>query len=186
MKVTKKVKKRNQFRAVKSKRLVPAIECLNLSQELLDWYQAAAPIDVYVPCHGDDLWLYNPLELVKRQEGYRWIFGDRESVIEDWDKRWVVIGGHSGDPVIAHVDQSETPISMAIHGIGVWAPQLVAPSLSAFLDALLKWLDVVSKYDELITGPDDALLPGVIADFRASLSSVLDEQCIDNLLSFIE
>ena len=89
-----------------------------LTDDLYAWYLVSAPLDVEIPLVGNPLDLFDPLRLLERQLGYRWVnIGDE--FISDWNLNWVVIASIGGDPLIAHVDQENTPISMDFHGCGV-------------------------------------------------------------------
>lgn len=174
-----------QFGPITPKQLKSVINNLSLSSELLDWYQVAAPLNVYIPWHGDELLLYSPLELVEYQEGYRWEVGHRGEIHPSWHAEWIVIGDTSGDPIVAHIDQEGTPISMAIHGIGKWELQRVASSLATFLKSLSVWVQIAGRYNKQITGEDGALLPNVVNELKVELSTMLTQEQVDNFLSFI-
>lgn len=102
----------------------------------------SAPCGALIPWYGNDLYLRDPLALVAGQEGYRWRGRERGALDPGWDARWLVIGDHGGDPVIAHTDAPGTPISLAAHGTGSWALYRVAPSLAAYLAAVAIWIEV--------------------------------------------
>lgn len=164
--------------------LAPVGSTLALSPELLDWYQAAAPANVHIPWHGNNLQLFNPLELVNWQIGYRWAVGEK-TIHESWDENWIVIGDIGGDPIIAHVDQPATPISMSVHGVGFWKLQRVAPSLAVFLEVLAAWLGIVGDFagdPSLDTGE---LRPEVIDALKHVLSGKISQDEATNWLDFI-
>ena len=174
-----------QFSTIESKQLEQVTGSLFLSPELLDWYLTAAPINLYIPWHGDELLLYSPLELTTCQEGYRWETGHMGKLHPYWNANWVVIGDIGADPIIAHTDKEGTSISIAIHGIGKWEPQVVALSLPTFLDVLSAWVQIAGRYRGEISGEDGALLPSVISELRTALSTLLTQEHADNFLSFI-
>ena len=51
--------------------------------------------------------------------------------LEGWKSNWLVIGIETmlGDPVFADLDHPRLPVYTALHGMGVWHPELLAESL---------------------------------------------------------
>jgi hypothetical protein len=181
-----RVEKAGEFLCLDTTQLQEVIDILPLSGELLDWYRNAAPIDLYIPWHGNDLFLYDPRKLVEYQQGYRWRLGNREKTDYGWQQNWVVIGDIGGDPIIADISEEETPIYFALHGASAWQPKIIAPSLRLFLSALIIWLNIVKKYENSITEEDGSLLRRVKSDMEFQLSSILSRSQIENLMYFLE
>lgn len=160
---------------------------LPLSQELRLWYQTAAPQDISIPWTVEWLYLYSPNSLVVCQDGYRWPREQRDQLLDGWNPNWIVIGDASANPVIAHVDQSHTPISMDYHGMGEWTPKRIAPSLASFLHILAIWVDIsIGKYKGEIRNEDGEMHSQAISDVDAALTSVLDNEYKSNFLFFTE
>lgn len=160
---------------------------LPLSQELKSWYQWANPQNVRIPWSTGRLLLYSLNSLVVSQDGYRWLKGQREQLLDGWNSTWVVIGDVDADPVIAHVDQPQTPISMAFHGMGEWTLHTIAPSLDAYLNAITVWIDVsLCKYRGRIEDEDGAMLRQVVNDLSKNLEGVLNNECRTNFLLYLE
>lgn len=181
--------RRGKFVVYTEDEVINANPGIAFTPELIAWYTTAAPIDPLIETFGDELWLYNPLNIRINQAGYRWIPDESgETMIENidlWDRNWLVIGEIGGDPIIAHIDQAGTPISIAKHGMGDWQPQIVAKDLGAFLDLLSFWMhyfllegqDFNSLYDE-----DNYLLPDVAPRLVEKLSEFNDEKYVDNIM----
>ena len=57
----------------------------------------------------------------------------------DWKASWLAIAREkaSGDPIFVDTGHQEFPVFTAIHGVGMWEPLPVAPSLRAFSEALI-------------------------------------------------
>jgi hypothetical protein len=149
------------------------------SPELEELWSLAAPRVVSVPFAPEDLHLYAPETIADVQAGY---------LGESWRPEWLVIGDIGGDPVIADTEQSGTPISFAIHGLGEWRPAKVAPTPAAFLSGLAAWLRVLHQFDgERLDEDDDfAVKPGFDEALREALGLVLPPDCVDALMTYIE
>jgi hypothetical protein len=175
------------FRPVRNEELASTVNQIPLSTDLLKWYEIGAPMDVEIPWSAETLKLCSPLSLVELQEGYRWNVGDRGRIADGWSDSWVVIGDCISDPIIAHTDKIETPISMAVHGKGYWDPLSVAPSLAVFLSVLKTWVDVcLVNYSGTYLDDDDCeMLPEVRRDLEQGFSRLLDDERRKNLWLFI-
>ena len=149
-----------------------------LTQELVEFWTSATPIDVEVPFPPEVLHLFSPPALASGQVGYD---GDT------WDRSWVVIGDVSGDPVIAHTTRSGTPVMVALHGIGSWTPMTVAPNPAGFLQAIAAWLRVLGRFDgeNLDEHADFETKPGFNDELRRELSAVLGHDHVQALLKYI-
>ena len=119
---------------------------LAISPELVTWYSHAAPLDFKIDWSVEWLNLSSPDNLMDYQLGYRYkvLKDGKTAESERWNPNWVVIGDRSSDPIIADVMKEETPISMAVHGVGYWSPDIIAPNLAAFLDTLTVWLELTN------------------------------------------
>ncbi len=172
-----------RFAAIPAEALVAVTQHLPLSAELLAWYALAAPRDAAIPRDPEELILYDPQTLVARQEGYRWAVGRRDTIDPAWDARWLVIGDYGSDPVIAHTDRAGTPIAMAAHGRGAWAPFLVAPSLATYLQAVAVWVAVRAiDFRDAIYGADDVIKPAYRSALDERLAPVLADEYRRNWL----
>jgi hypothetical protein len=171
---------------VSPEELASTAQQISLSTDLLKWYEISAPMEVEIPWTAETLKLYSPLSLVDHQEGYRWEVGNRDRIADGWSDGWVVIGDCISDPIIAHTDKAETPISMAVHGRGHWEPLSVAPSLAVFLSVLKTWVDVcLEKYSGAFLDDDSEMLPEVRSDLEQEFSRLLDDERRKNLWLFI-
>lgn len=149
-----------------------------LTQELVEFWSSATPIDVEVPFPPGFLHLFNPSTLAGAQVGYD---GDT------WDRSWVVIGDVSGDPVITDTTRLGTPVMLALHGIGSWSPMTVAPDPAGFLRAIAAWLRVLGRFDgeNLDEHADFEMKPGFNEELRRELSRVLEHDHVQALLKYI-
>ena len=137
----------------------PAPGPLGVSAELAQWF-SLVELPVVVPWYGDGLELHSHEGLADAQLGYRASVDGTPT--PDWKGHWVVIGNVSADPVIADVSEPSTPILCAVHGIGAWSPEPLAPSVRDFARALAVWLAVVGdtrphETDELRPEVADAI-----------------------------
>jgi hypothetical protein len=161
-----------------------------LSPELITWYACAAPMsDVYIPQVGNDLRISGISELVQAQQGYRWvqwpITAERKPG-NDWPENWVVVADEGADPVLADTAIEGTPVLRDMHGMGRWAPWLLAPSLVAYLEAQARWIEICliesgtlsSSWQSSPWDEDGQLTAEIERPLRASLSAILPENCI--------
>jgi hypothetical protein len=125
------------------------------------------------------LHLYDPAQLAERSAGY---FG------ESWSSDWLVIGDVGGDPVIADTALPGTPISLAMHGAGIWRPMTVAPTPASFLAAVAAWLRVLLAYDgeHLDAKNDFCVKPGFYQALTEHLRAVLPDDCVRALIEYLE
>jgi len=166
-----------RFAAIEAATLAGVAQRLPLSVDLRAWYATAAPLDVALPFFPEGPILYDPRELLARQEGYRWRAGQRETIADAWDAAWLVVGDYGSDPIIARTDLAGTPIAMAAHGQGQWSPFLVAPSLAAYLHALAVWVGVrVLDFGDAIFSDDDVLRPDYLAALDERLTPMLADE----------
>ena len=150
-----------------------------LSSELASLYETHAPTRCVLEFSPEELTLYAPRALSERQHGYR---------TGDWHDSWLVIGDSSSDPVIADTAQEGTPIAFAIHGMGEWRPQWIAPSLPSFLDALSEWVAVLyGQFDgEMLDEDRDfEVKTGFMDAVRSALAASLPTECVAEWLDYI-
>jgi hypothetical protein len=160
---------------------------LPVSDELITHFRLFSTSDIRVPWSVEDLTLYSSNTLVSHQIGYRYLDGDEPgTVIQEWDAKWVVIADKGADPVIAHSDQAGTPISMAVHGVGYWKPEIIAPSLSVFLQMISIWVDIgIVRYGGEVFDEQSHFLPEVAADLRTALSKIIDDVLLANFFEYL-
>ncbi|RZM83434.1 hypothetical protein C3B51_07365 [Pseudoalteromonas rubra] len=86
----------------------------------------------------------------------------------DWQDSWVVIGTDTevGDPFFVDISELSLPVYTAMHGNEYWEPELVATSLTSFLE-LLSYLHGLSEQNCPQITPDES----TISDFN-KLSSI--------------
>ncbi|QDV16220.1 hypothetical protein Pan153_08410 [Gimesia panareensis] len=159
-------------------------DTLPLTDVMCDWYSQAAPCEFEMPWAVEMLILFAPADLLEGQAGYRWLGQTGGDVIEDWNPDWVVMGECSGDPIIADTRISETPILMAMHGMGVWEPLLIAPGLSDFLLLLSAWLQSFEEFEGSIQDDNYEIRADFLQAFQARLKGIIPESNLENLLSF--
>ncbi len=149
-----------------------------LTEELVEFWSTATPVDVEVPFPPESLHLFNPPAVASGQVGYD---GDT------WNPSWVVIGDAGGDPVIADTTRIGTPVMLAVHGMGSWTPTTVAPTPVAFLRAIAAWLQVLGRFDgeRLDESNDFDVKPGFDDELTRELSIVLGHEHVQALLGYI-
>jgi hypothetical protein len=56
----------------------------------------------------------------------------------DWQEGWVVIGYETGcgDPIFIDLNEGGLPVYTAMHGCGVWSPQVLSESYCDFIKVL--------------------------------------------------
>jgi hypothetical protein len=149
---------------------------LPLSSDLVQWYMYKAPQTFWF-WFGNQLYLYDPHTLRSMQVGYRWDEDETEFDEGEWSPNWVVIGDLGADPIIAHIDEPGTPISMDMHGNGEWSPTIIAPDLQSFLMGLSIWLDVfLIRWEGEYEDEDCGILPEVLEEFNREIRTVLAEE----------
>ena len=149
---------------------------ITLSPDLLHWYERMAPLTFWF-WWANQFYLHDPRTLRGALVGYRWDEDELEFEEGDWSPDWVLIGEWGADPVIAHVDEPGTPVSMAMHGIGEWDLKRVAPDLASFLTGMSVWLEVFfvrwkGKYE----AEDCRTLPQVLEELNGEIRTVLAEE----------
>jgi len=85
--------------------------------------------------------LFKGDEIVSRQVGYSITSdGKKLSGLEDgdWKPSWLAIGYEIalGDPLFIDVELPSSPVMTAMHGEGVWAPEIIASNLEGFFSIL--------------------------------------------------
>ncbi len=141
-------------------------------------------MDFYVPSSGNDLYFPDPTTLDDYQSGYRWSDADEKTIDPLWNADWIVIADVGADAVIAHVDQAETPISFALHGMGEWEPRPIAPSLAIFLNVITEWIKLIGNQyaaRSFIT-EDGELDAQALSEIRTFLAQILSEEHRENFL----
>lgn len=140
---------------------------------------------------GNNLRLWPPAELVEAQLGYRWgCLLDEGERFEEWEDDWVVIADIGADAIIAHVGLPGTPVFFSPHGEGEWSLSPLAPSLAAYLEALARWIEIAligtgaaHERNQFVAAGriwdnDASYLPPIVAALRASLGSLVGEECL--------
>jgi hypothetical protein len=150
-----------------------------LSRELISFWAEATPVQVSVPFGPDQLDLLPPEAVANGHAGY---------LGESWHAEWVLVGSIAGDPVIADVGRSGTPIMLAIHGTGSWRPATVAPSPQAFLAAVGAWLRVLYRFDgeRIDEDRDFEVKPGFDDALSEELRGLLADEFVDALITYID
>lgn len=173
------------FDPVPANDLVSIEQDIKLSRELRLAYEVGAPtgqIPAFV--QFTELWAAN--ELAARQVGYA---TNADGTPEpEWQSGWIVIGGEDGDPLIAHVDLPGTPVSIALHGQGNWAPAMIAPSLGDLYALLAGWSSLITEDfdgERLDETADFAIKAGFWEAFDAKLGAVADQSCLDAFRSYL-
>jgi hypothetical protein len=152
---------------------------VRLNRDLRVLWTLAAPVSVVVPFSPERLVLYPPQDLARRQIGY---------IGEGWNPSWIVIGDSSADPVIADTSRENTPILLAIHGVGAWEPSMVAPDPCVFMEAVAAWLEVLRQFDgnTLDESRNFEVKPGVYEALEERLARIMPDHCADAMVRYIQ
>jgi hypothetical protein len=182
----KKINHNAQFSTYTKEELVLAMGDLILSDELYQWYKISSPLNVNIRWTANNLVLFDPLTLQSKQLGYRWnsISMERES---EWQESWLNIASIGDDPVIAHIDQKGTPISMDYCEMGTWKPQLISDSLVNFLDFLSEWCNLIQEYKGVhkMFDDDSLFLPDVLSKLKTITEKSVGDSLSKNLMQFL-
>jgi hypothetical protein len=86
--------------------------------------------------------LFTPQTLEKDQLGYSVGVEGEDLVTGEanmWQRSWVVIGNDEemGDPFFVDASEDGYPVYTAMHGMGEWDPDQIAPSFDTFMELLL-------------------------------------------------
>ena len=183
----KLIKAAARFSSVSESQIKSYVGNLPLSSEIIEWFAIAAPIASELDWTANELVLFSPNSLARNQVGYRWIGEINGMRDEKWLESWVVIGAIGGDPVIAHMDSPETPISMAFSGMGDWTPLLVAASLASFLSFLSEWCKLIGSYNGVPNMFDDdfVLTPSALSMIERIIEQELGIDHQQNMLAFM-
>ncbi|NVJ61555.1 MAG: hypothetical protein HWE27_14260 [Gammaproteobacteria bacterium] len=114
----------------------------------------------------------------------KYISGSSEG---DWQKTWVVIATDTevGDPIFVDTSKSSLPVYTAMHGVGEWDAELVATSLSSFLE-ILSYLYQLTKQEFALIEPNERTItnPKELAAIESKLIEISGEK--DYWQNFIE
>ena len=82
------------------------------------------------------VWLIGAHDLIDAQAGYALI--PRENTkIADWPKNYIVVATCLADPFCIDVQQENSPVYYAMHGMDEWDFEEAFPSFISFLKALM-------------------------------------------------
>ena len=143
-----KLRKKDQDPVNPSNWLVPASES-DLAAVTARWrlpsvyieflrYFSPLRVNIVTRKYYQGLLLYGASDLIARQFGYSFNPVEGEP-IDDWPLHYVVIANHAGDPVVLDLSQAsdgDAPVLTAMHGVGTWDFDEVAPTFLKFLRRL--------------------------------------------------
>jgi hypothetical protein len=119
--------------------------------------------------------------LEKVQMGCKWINGDGGRTInQDWNENYVVFMDDSGGgkPIVALTDIENTPIFASYRPV---APFQIADSLTEFLSALAKLIEVVyGEFNIFDISDDDGVSPSFVARLDVEIAPILGERNYQN------
>jgi hypothetical protein len=81
---------------------------------------------------------------LKEQVGFS--VDENNQKLDGWNSNWIVIGTDNlvGDPIFVDTSVEYNPVYTAIHGQGIWTPELIATSPAAFVHSV-QVLEKISK-----------------------------------------
>lgn len=155
-----------------------------LTNELTDWFCDVGETTLEIPWSAELLRIYCAGEIRARQKGY---FAQRGKQNNQWNPEWLVIGDAISDPIIFDRSVSPGRVLIARHGEGGWNPRILAPSLTAFKEALEVWCKLfVEKYEKDIYESDFAIREIFIEELRMELSSILPRESTEAFIESVE
>lgn len=159
VKLSQRIKSDGEFQSYSLDVIETVLRGFEIPKDVITWYQVAAPSSVVIPWLTNHLTLYDPAKLPLHQNGYSWRYNEAENKVEPidgWDNTWVVIGDIGGDPVIVDgSDTNKSPVYYALHGIGIWNPAAITPSILDFLRGVVVWLEILQHYENVSQMYDD-------------------------------
>jgi len=174
-----------------------------LQGDIKEWYDYLAPLaPLYLPGCGNDLQIYPRNVLEEMQKGYFWDGLDLLSQMGNIQiehagrQEWITIADIGADPIVVHKSMKDTPVFVSIHGRNQWDFKIVAPTLATFLQALGGWVSIcfLQTHVEISSDDDDMLthvydedckyLEVIESSLRAFLSTILDQEQVNNFLNF--
>lgn len=114
-------------------------------------------------------------KVAEAQISYAVVPDGGEGDTSNWEKSWLVIGRETlcGDPVFIDTSQPELPVFIAAHGMGIWKPVLIAPSIKAFFEILLRLAALAKVRENPVAHEENPIPKQVVQQFRKLLSSYL-------------
>jgi hypothetical protein len=117
-------------------------------------------------------------EVTGAQIGYGMVPDGVEGGTSNWEKSWLVIGRETlcGDPVFIDTSRPELPVFTAAHGMGIWEPILIAPSIKAFFEILLRLAALAKGRENPVALEENPIPKQAVQQFRKLLSAYLGRQ----------
>lgn len=152
-----------------------------------EFYEKNNPVNCTLDMGSSLLKLFRMEELLKKQEGYRWLAGDeKKTLLQTWSFDHVVIADDigGGKPIIAEIREDTTLIYGSYDGS---EPFFIASSLSNLINALSSIVDIINhKYKVYeIYDENEEIVEDFKVDFFKSLESILNEECSKNLFDYL-
>ena len=154
-------------------------------ENLRDYFRLVADSNLRIPWALEDLVLYSESDIDAGQIGYRWYAKDDGSsnvLDDDWNATWLVLGQLDGDPII--LDQEMGVVMMAEHGMGEWAPEIVASSVADFVGILAVWVQVaIGEFQGKFRNKSTSILEPELIERLAEKLQFIPQPFRDNFLN---
>jgi len=154
------------------------VDSLSIDMDsLLDnWLNTIGSDGIALEWITEDLYIAGKNSISSFQEGYKG---------NDWSKNWIVIAKWIGDPIIYNIETKE--VLTAMHGVGIWEPYAIAPSLKDFGLVLAIWCKLYcEKYNKLVLDDDFEILDSFLNDLQKELAKVLETKYVNGFLKLID
>ena len=135
------------------------------------FFQEVGPADITIEGYGNPYFLPRLAALWEFQAGYRWN-GLTGQPIADWNDDWLVVADEGGDPFI--LSRASGSVLHALHGSGVWAPEVMFADLNTMAACLGHLGAVVVSAGEAFTDEDCLIRPEYHEQAFAGLLQLLD------------
>ena len=112
-------------------------------------------------------------KVAEAQISYAVVSDGGEGDTSNWEKSWLVIGRETLDPVFIDTSQPELPVFIAAHGMGIWKPVLIAPSIKAFFEILLRLAALAKGRENPVALEENPIPKQAVQQFRKLLSAYL-------------
>jgi len=119
-------------------------------------------------------------EVPAAQVGYAVLLDGAKTGTGNWKKSWLVIGRESlcGDPLFMATDEPGLPVFTAVHGMGLWEPILIAPSINAFFEILERVTELAKGRENPVAFETNPVPKKEVQQFQKMLSDHLGRRTL--------
>jgi ribosomal protein L7/L12 len=158
-----------------------------LPQRMEEYYNNTPDekIDIFITF--SDLIVYPKKDINSCMEGYRFV-NDKgiwnDLALENkWNKNWIIIATHDGNPIIADLDFDNIPVKFAYHGAGKWDFNYFFNKIDDFLKFIRIMIEVTEQneyFQEYINKEYENFIGLLKKEFtEAEVNGILEFFCIE-------